>query len=419
MATTDSDCKRLRELEIPKNDKNICWWLSVNLALFHKRRPEFDAIGKKRNADISKEQLILLNVYEYYSRNLPDGLSIDEEYLTTGARQLLAGGSYIGASVSASATAPSPTPAPTPTTTPTATPAPTPAPTTTPNAGAPNASATAPTTTPTAPTTTAPTPTPTPDTSPGERPFQIDSPEYQSVSEYFQYIINIFATNEDSLNTIFIPIINGSPFFIEADYDVYYHAKYFGLPRITDSKNPIAPGSSLSGWYEFPEIPIPSSRSTLVFNFDRLQFDPLTKEKKYTDYEIYPLQTITLPTVKKGSINYSIPIEESKGKEKTLAGFISEVLLPITETSSFALDAITVSSPGGGHFVTYVNCGDTWLYDNGHSQGPLATKDGHRVFTSFEEMMKEDGENIRKNLVLLYYSKITVPQISTNATVSN
>jgi hypothetical protein len=145
----------------------------------------------------------------------------------------------------------------------------------------------------------------------------------------------------------------------------------------------------------------------------------LTKGKEYDSYEIVPQETITIPTCKTPIEQevYKVPIVESK--EKTLKTFVKDTLFPNTETSTFALDAITVSSPGGGHFVTYVNCGDTWLYDNGYSQGPLATKDGHRVFTSFEEMMKEDGENIRKNLVLLYYSKITVPQISTNATVSN
>ena len=33
----------LQNLMLPKNDANTCWWLSANLALFHKVRPEIDA----------------------------------------------------------------------------------------------------------------------------------------------------------------------------------------------------------------------------------------------------------------------------------------------------------------------------------------------------------------------------------------
>jgi len=410
MATSDSECERLKKLVIPKNDKNICWWLSVNLALFHKKRPEFDAI-----ANPTIQQQVLLDVYKHYSGEKEQRL----DFLSTGARDQLAataapGATAPNASTSASAsasasasTAPNATAA---TTAPNATAATTApnatAATTAPNATAPPTAATT-ATAPTAPNATAaiaPSPTaPTATPTDGESPFQIDGTGYQSVSEYFTYIVNIFTTKEDTLNTVFIPIINGSPNDFQAEYDVYYHAQYFGIPRITDSKNPISPESSLAGVYEFPNIPIPSSRQTLVLSFERL-----TKGKEYDSYEIVPQETITIPTCKTPIEQevYKVPIVESK--EKTLKTFVKDTLLPNTETSTFALDAITVSSPGGGHFVTYVKCGDAWIYDNGFSEGSLATKDGHRVFTSFDDMMK-DGEAIRKNLVFLYYSKVPVP----------
>jgi hypothetical protein len=37
-----ADCTELT-INLPPNDANTCWWLSVNFALFHKRRPELDS----------------------------------------------------------------------------------------------------------------------------------------------------------------------------------------------------------------------------------------------------------------------------------------------------------------------------------------------------------------------------------------
>ena len=37
-----ADCTELT-INLPSNDANTCWWLSVNFALFHKRRPELDS----------------------------------------------------------------------------------------------------------------------------------------------------------------------------------------------------------------------------------------------------------------------------------------------------------------------------------------------------------------------------------------
>ena len=38
---TATEC-HLSNLDLPINDANTCWWLSANLALFHKKRPELD-----------------------------------------------------------------------------------------------------------------------------------------------------------------------------------------------------------------------------------------------------------------------------------------------------------------------------------------------------------------------------------------
>jgi hypothetical protein len=102
-------------------------------------------------------------------------------------------------------------------------------------------------------------------------------------------------------------------------------------------------------------------------------------------------------------INASVTEET---KDKVHSEWV-KMILASTETTSFYLDAITVSTPGGGHYVTYVKCedSDSWLYDNGLSAGALGTKEGSAEFTSFEDMMSKKGDLIRNNLVLLYYSK--------------
>ncbi len=33
-----------KEIDLPKNEANTCWWLSSNLVLFHKKRPELEAL---------------------------------------------------------------------------------------------------------------------------------------------------------------------------------------------------------------------------------------------------------------------------------------------------------------------------------------------------------------------------------------
>ena len=91
-----SECERLKTLVIPKNNENICWWLSVNLALFHKQRPELEDFNGK---PVTEQQRILLNVYNHYSGKGNQ----DVDFLSTGARDNLAAAS---ASASASSTPP-------------------------------------------------------------------------------------------------------------------------------------------------------------------------------------------------------------------------------------------------------------------------------------------------------------------------
>ena len=330
-----NDCDRLRGLYIPENNENICWWLSVNLALFHKKRPEFEAIKNVFNATginnikaPATKEGIFMKIYNYYSGN--DIMNDTErdtfmEYLQNGARNALKGLVKL----------------------------------------------------------------------PG---FTIEGTDYKDTTEYFAYLSKALES-DDKLNDLYIQCINETPGFLGEQYDIYYHATYFGLPRDMDN-NKISEGSTLSGFYEFPQPPISSNRHTLVLGFGRKK-----SETEYNDYEIIPLKTMTIPTCKKDIEidTYRVPIKGDK--ETTLNEFIKE-LLSYTETSTFELDAITVSTPGGGHFVTYIKCGDGWLYDNGMSEGSLATKQGHEEFESYEDMMTKKGDTIRKNLVMLYYSKV-------------
>jgi len=307
-----SDCERLRALEIPLNGEAICWWLSVNLALFHKKRPELDTFFQGGGSALFQE------LYTHYSGTT----KIDMERLRTGIRDDLAKG--------------------------------------------------------------------TPPT------FDIASKGPQSTNEYLLYLQSVIK----SLDNTFIQIINGKPSAFQQAYDVYYHALYFGLPRnlkegeITDTSNP-----TLNAFYEFPDTVLSSAGNTVVFSFER------KVNNVYSPYTITPLKTLQLPTSKgERLINTSV----TKETKDTVHSEWVKMILTSTEMTSFYLDAITVSTPGGGHYVTYVKCEDSdiWLYDNGLSAGALGTKEGSAEFTSFEDMMSKKGDLIRNNLVLLYYSKV-------------
>ena len=310
-APLQSDCERLSALEIPLNGEAICWWLSVNLALFHKKRPELEAFFQGTGSALFQE------LYTHYSGTA----EVDMERLRTGIRDDLAKG------------------------------------------------------------------TPT---------FDIASKDPQSTNEYLLYLKSIIPT----LDNTFVQLINGKPSAFQQTYDVYYHALYFGLPRnlkegeITDTSNP-----TLNAFYEFPSIVIPSTGNTVVLSFER------KLETSYSPYTITPLNTLRLPT-SKGERMLNTPV--TKETKDTAHSEWVKMILTTTEMTSFYLDAITVSTPGGGHYVTYVKCedSDVWLYDNGLSAGALGSKEGSAKFESFDDMMSKKGDLIRNNLVLLYYSKV-------------
>jgi hypothetical protein len=76
MAATAPGC-HLSNLMLPKNDANTCWWLSANLALFHKVRPGLDDIltGAQTESNTDEKTKVFyrnlssnfLQLYNYYS----------------------------------------------------------------------------------------------------------------------------------------------------------------------------------------------------------------------------------------------------------------------------------------------------------------------------------------------------------------
>ena len=312
--TAISDCDRLRSLEIPLNGDAICWWLSVNLALFHKKRPELEAFFGKKGGD-EKEQF--QRVYNHYTGKN----QVDMELLRTGIRDSLAKKT---------------------------------------------------------------------------RAFNIASKRQESTQEYLMYVKSIITT----LDYSFVQMINASPSDFQQVYDVYYHALYFGIPRNVDEGETInTTNPGLTAFYEFPDVVIPTTGNTVVFSFERKP-----KDNPYSNYSITPLKEIKLPT-SKGERMTNMPVT-SETKDKQHSEWM-KLIMSSTDSTTFYLDAITVSTPGGGHYVTYIKCedSDVWLYDNGLSAGALGSKEGHDEFASFDEMMSKKGDLIRENLVLLYYSK--------------
>jgi hypothetical protein len=301
-AAPTTECERLKKLQIPANNESICWWLSVNLALFHKKRPEIDS---DLDSIRGQAQELIAKVYNHYN-GTTDIQSMQE--LQDEIRNNLAK-----------------------------------------------------------------------DTN---TPFNIDSKGQEAASEYIMYLQKILPTLEKT----YIQLINGYPSAFQQMYDVYYHSLYFGLPR--DSTDVNTPDASLDALYEFPDVIIPSTRNTIVLSFERNGID------KYSTYPITPLKVIKLPTAK-----------ENLKKDTVYPEWV-KACINNTETSTFYLDAMTVSSPGGGHFVTYVKCedSDVWLYDDGLTAGELGVKGGAEVFETFDDMMSKHS-SIRENVVLLYYSK--------------
>jgi len=380
-----------KDIWIPQNTEAICWWLSINLALFHKERPElnarFDRLGNGNRLD--PIVAVFNELYQHYSGQTPSPATVDEpnrvDLLTKRSRDEIAREAARLAATPAAVATPAPKPA----------------------AGTKNLG------------------------------FQINSDTYQAASEYLGKMVEWLADDTDKLQTVFIPIINANSdgLNFEYEYDIYLHRKFFGLLEHREEGTKLNATSSLKLFYEFYQIP--STRQTLVLSFERQMFGG-----KYGNYTINPLEFLTLPTavyptaatpaaavagatpaVAAGVVlapdvymhppglptifdptDKDLSFEKAKEQaKKRLLEF--NKTLPV-DTSQFELDAMTVSTPGGGHFVTYIKCNDTWIYDNGLSQGPLSTKTGSKTFNSFKEMMDSEGDTIRQNVVLMYYSKV-------------
>ena len=384
LTATPVSCK---DIWIPQNNENICWWLSINLALFHKERPElqdrFNRLGTGANP-LNPIVTVFNELYRHYSGQTPSPVSGEEvnraASLTKQPRVDIATAAAGAAGAAAGAAGAA-----------AATPAAAAAATGTKNLG-----------------------------------FQINSDTYQAASEYLGKMVEWLADDTDKLQTVFIPIINANSdgLNFEYEYDIYLHRKFFGLLEHREEGTKLNATSSLKLFYEFYQIP--STRQTLVLSFERQMFGG-----KYGNYKINPLEFLTLPTATPtpavtpaagaalaqdvyqnppGLPTIFDPTDKDlsfeKAKEQAKKRLLEFNKTLDVETSTFELDAMTVSTPGGGHFVTYIKCNDTWIYDNGLSQGPLSTKTGSKTFNSFKEMMDSEGDTIRQNVVLMYYSKV-------------
>jgi hypothetical protein len=64
-----------KTIRLPDNTGTICWWLSMNFALFHTKRPEIEAFFKENAADAFYE------LYEYYngSKQVDDIQKVSEQ----------------------------------------------------------------------------------------------------------------------------------------------------------------------------------------------------------------------------------------------------------------------------------------------------------------------------------------------------
>jgi len=335
-------CHRLSGLHVPRNDATICWWLSVNLAIFHKSRPEFDAFFR----DHAKGGVItdvFKQIYDHYTgRNA----ITDMELLRKGFRDQLA--AQILATMKTNDTKEAETKEPE-----------------------------------------------TKEASPLAVKFKYDSGVFQAADEYLLEGILKYLSPRASP---FYTIVTASP----ADnklallYDMYLHGLYFGLPKKTDG-----PASgTLKSYYDFlpEENELRSEMSTLILQFGR----QLGNDGEIHHYEVTPLQSITLPTLRQGVEKPQLPSIE--GKEGWLAW--GKAVKEVTDTTEFYLDAMIVLQ-NENHFVTYVKCEETdaWIYDNGLTEGALGRKAGSAVFPSFHAMMAEHGNAIRGNVMLMFYTK--------------
>ena len=331
-------CHRLSGLHVPRNDATICWWLSVNLAMFHKSRPEFDAFFRD-HAKGDDTTDVFKQIYDHYAGRKT---ITDMELLRKGFRDQLA------AQILA--------------------------------------------------TTTEKTSQPK-DQESKNKPlavkFKYDSGVFQAADEYLLEGILKYISPRSSP---FYTIVTASPTHnkIALLYDVYLHSLYFGLPKKSDR-----PASgTLKSYYDFlpEENELRSEMSTLILQFGR----QLGNDGEIHHYEVTPLESIILPTLRQGVEKPELPSIE--GKEGWLAW--GKAVKEVTDTTEFYLDAMIVLQ-NENHFVTYVKCEETdaWIYDNGLTEGALGHKAGSTVFPSFDAMMTQHGNAIRRNVMLMFYTK--------------
>ena len=332
-------CHRLSGLHVPRNDATICWWLSVNLAMFHKSRPEFDAFFRdttKGNAmaDVFKQ------IYDHYTGRKSIA---DMELLRKGFRDQLAAQILVNVA-EAKEKRPEETKE---------------------------------------------------QTKPLAVKFKYDSGVFQAADEYLlEGILKYLSPRSSPFHTI----ITASPADnkIALLYDVYLHSLYFGLQKKSDR-----PASgTLKSYYDFlpEENELRSEMSTLILQFGR----QLGNDGEIHHYEVTPLESMSLPTLREGVAKPLLPSMEAKEGWLAWGKSVKEV----TETTEFYLDAMIVLQ-NENHFVTYVKCEETnaWIYDNGLTEGTLGNKPGGTVFPSFDAMMTEHGNAIRQNVMLMFYSK--------------
>lgn len=67
-------------IELPDNTTSVCWWLSVNFALFHKKREELDDFFKNDDYD---EKLIDSNIRKTFHRHIKPSMKIIYDYYST------------------------------------------------------------------------------------------------------------------------------------------------------------------------------------------------------------------------------------------------------------------------------------------------------------------------------------------------
>jgi hypothetical protein len=225
--------------------------------------------------------------------------------------------------------------------------------------------------------------------------FQVDSYGLQSSDEYISKLSGFLGFDKG-----LIPINPGeSTSALDTfAYDIQLHANHFGKPV-----------EGLPKFYS----QLSSRVETLILTVGRLGKDAKTS------IPIVPLSTITVPTFEISTfLAHSNDLDEfmqtharSNAPDSNLnlieMPYKSSNIAEYTTPSEFYLDAMVVYEPG--HYVSYVKCetNDTWYYYKAMKEGTLAdVAAGNISYSNFDALMLDKGKDISENLTHMIYSKV-------------